>query len=62
MGDRTLRFHRGDDVVFQCRMARDISQRDEEHPVPVLIARLQRTGDAILCGEMAGAMKGMKKM
>jgi len=59
---RTLHFRRGDDVVFQCRMSRDMYQKDEENPVPVLIARLQRTGDAVLCGEMAGAMKGMKKM
>jgi len=57
---QTHRFRRGDDVVFQCRMARDIYQ--EEDPAPVLIKKLRPTNQAVLCGEMSGAMKGMGKM
>lgn len=56
---RTYRLRHGDDVVFQCRMARDMR---EEDPGPVLIARLQPTDRSVLCGEMAGAMKDMGKM
>ncbi|HLB50095.1 MAG TPA: hypothetical protein VJL59_23990 [Anaerolineales bacterium] len=53
---RTYRFRAGDDIVFQCRMERDAAG---DEPGPVLIARLQTTEDAVLCGEMSGAMKGM---
>jgi len=62
VGDRTLHFRRGDDIVFQCRMSRETYQQGEDDPVPVLITQLQRTGQSILCGEMSGAMKGMGKM
>jgi hypothetical protein len=62
VGGRTLHFRRGDDIVFQCRMSRDMYQADEENPVPVLIARLERTSKSVLCGNMSGAMKGMGKM
>ena len=50
------RFRAGDDLVFQCRMERDEAEDD---PGPVLIARLQSTKEAVLCGDMSGAMKGM---
>ena len=52
----TYRFSAGDDLVFQCRMERDKAKDDSG---PVLIDRLQSTGQAVLCGGMAGAMKGM---
>jgi hypothetical protein len=57
---RTYRFRWGDDVVFQCRMVRDMKK--EEDAGPVLTDRLRPTDQSILCGEMAGAMKGMGKM
>ncbi len=57
---RTHRFRRGDDVVFQCRMTRDMKKKGDA--APVLIERLQPTDRSILCGEMGGAMKGMGKM
>jgi hypothetical protein len=50
------RFRAGDDIVFQCRMTRDM------HPElagPVLVARLEPTTRAQLCGNMGSAMKGM---
>ncbi len=50
------RFRVGDDIVFQCRMTRDLRR---ESVGPVLIAQLQPTDKAQLCGEMRGAMKGM---
>ena len=53
---KIYRFQAGDDLVFLCRMERD-QARDESSPV--LIARLQSVGEARLCGEMSGAMKGM---
>jgi hypothetical protein len=56
IGERTYRFHAGDDVVFQCRMTRDMSS---EPTGPALVARLQPTSDAQLCGDMGSAMKGM---
>lgn len=52
---RVYRFRAGDDLVFQCRMERDDA---EEDPGPVLIARLQSTEKAVLCGEMSASMKG----
>lgn len=56
VGGESLDFKRGDDLVFQCRMTRD-SQRAGTGPC--LIARLQTTDRAMLCGEMGSAMKGM---
>ena len=53
---RTYRFRPSDDIVFQCRMERDEANDDSG---PMLIARLQTTENATLCGEMSGAMKGM---
>ncbi len=51
-------FSEGDDIVFQCRMNRDM---DRFLKGPVLVARLQPTSKAQLCGEMGGAMKGMQE-
>lgn len=56
VGGKTYRFGAGDDLVFQCRMERDESKED---PGPVLIARLRPTNEAVLCGDMSSAMKGM---
>ena len=56
---KTVRFSAGDDIVFQCRMERDERKEDLG---PVLIARLRPTQNAVLCGEMSGAMRGMGKM
>jgi hypothetical protein len=49
-------FGQGDDIVFQCRMNRDM---DHSLTGPVLVSRLEPTSKAQLCGEMGGAMKGM---
>ncbi|MBU4226411.1 MAG: hypothetical protein KKC71_11410 [Chloroflexi bacterium] len=56
---KTYRFRAGDDIVFQCRMERDERREDAG---PVLVARLQPTKNARLCGDMSGAMKGMGGM
>lgn len=56
VGGAEYSFNVGDDVVFQCRMARD---RDPSQMDPLLIARLQPTSTQRLCGQMGGAMKGM---
>lgn len=56
IASRAYRFRAGDDLVFQCRMERDISDED---PGPVLVARLQPGEKAVLCSEMSSAMKGM---
>ncbi len=72
---RTHRFRAGDDIVFQCRKvprrqrecaaartARHAGcERDkaEDDPGPVLVAHLQPTDKAMLCGEMQEAMTGM---
>ncbi|MDP2778125.1 MAG: hypothetical protein Q8O48_10830 [Anaerolineales bacterium] len=56
---KTVRFHSGDDIVFQCRMERD-EAKDERGPV--LVARLQPTKDARLCGDVSSAMKGVGGM
>lgn len=53
---KTYRFRAGDDVVFQCRMTRDMNP---DLTGPVLIARLKPTKKSMLCGQMGGAMKGM---
>ncbi len=55
---REYRFSEGDDIVFQCRMNRDM---DRYLKGPALVARLQPTSKAQLCGEMGGAMKGMQE-
>lgn len=49
-------FRKGDDIVFQCRITRDVSRQSAG---PVLIAQLQQTDQSQLCGEMRGSMKGM---
>jgi hypothetical protein len=56
IGERSLRFRTGDDLVFQCRMTRDTNSHSTG---PVLVDRLQPTNKAQLCGDMGGAMKGM---
>lgn len=55
VGGRAYRFRAGDDIVFQCRMARDMSP---ELTGPLLIARLRPTRRLQLCGHMESAMKG----
>lgn len=56
VGGTTHRFRAGDDIVFQCRMTRDMNPKLTG---PVLIARLQPTTKMQFCGQMGGAMKGM---
>ncbi len=56
VGGKRYDFHSGDDIVFQCRMTRDLNR---ESAGPVLVARLRPTDRAQLCGQMRGAMKGM---
>ena len=56
---RTIPFQAGNDVVFQCRMERDERGNDAG---PVLIAALRPTENAMLCGDMSNAMKGMGGM
>ena len=56
IGKRTFEFRSGDDLVFQCRMTRDMNTRSIG---PLLVDRLQPTNKAQLCGDMGGAMKGM---
>lgn len=58
VGGRGISFRVGDDIVFQCRMTRDMNPG---LPGPVLVAHLQPTKKAQLCGDMGGAMKGMTK-
>lgn len=56
VGGKTYRFRHGDDLVFQCRMTRDMNP---ELTGPVLVGSLQPTQKSMLCGQMGGAMKGM---
>ncbi len=56
VGGRTYTFEPGDNIVFQCRMTRDMNP---DLTGPVLIARLQSTEKTMLCGNMGGAMRGM---
>ncbi len=56
VGGINYRFNAGDDIVFQCRMTRDMNNLESE---PLLIAHLKPTKKAQLCGQMGGAMKGM---
>ena len=51
-------FHTGDDIVFQCRMTRDMNPMLAG---PVLVADLQPTDNSMLCGQMGSAMKGMNQ-
>lgn len=53
---KSYQFRPGNEIVFQCRMTRDLKAGASG---PVLIATLQPTRKAQLCGEMRGAMKGM---
>jgi hypothetical protein len=55
VADREYRFRPGDDIVFQCRMMRDMRPGLAG---PLLIARLRPAHEARLCGQMAEAMKG----
>ncbi len=57
VGGKRYAFGEGDDIVFQCRMTRDMNPALTG---PVLIDRLRPTEKAVLCGEMGGAMKGMQ--
>ncbi len=50
------RFRKNDDIVFQCRMTRDMNANLTG---PALVSRLQPTKKSQLCGQMGGAMKGM---
>ncbi|HLC02951.1 MAG TPA: hypothetical protein VJK02_07940 [Anaerolineales bacterium] len=56
VGDIEYRFRVGDEIVFQCRMTRDMNRKLRG---PLFIGRLSPTRKASLCGEMSGAMKGM---
>lgn len=56
VGGRQITFRAGDEVVFQCRMSR---QMNPDPDLPVLVARLRPTDRAVLCGQMGGAMKEM---
>jgi hypothetical protein len=58
VGGREYHFRAGDDIVFQCRMSRDVSPWSTG---PLLIARLRPTEKAQLCSQMGGAMKGMSR-
>jgi hypothetical protein len=55
VGGREHRLRAGQDIVFQCRMTRDMNPALTG---PLLIARLRSTDKSQLCGEMGGAMKG----
>lgn len=57
VGEAEFKFRRGDEIVFQCRMTRDMNRRLKG---PFFIGRLEPTRNASLCGEMSGAMKGMR--
>ena len=57
VGEVEYRFRDGDEIVFQCRMTRDMNPKLKG---PVFIGRLEPTRKASLCGEMSGAMKGMR--
>ncbi|MFQ5408782.1 MAG: hypothetical protein ACE5FI_10245 [Anaerolineales bacterium] len=59
VGGKEYRFGAGDDIVFQCRMTRDMNPKLSG---PLLIDQLRPTDKAQLCGQMGGAMKGMSGM
>lgn len=54
---KEYRFQAGDELVFQCRMARDKTKEDSG---PVLISQFDAAERSVLCGEMSSAMKGME--
>jgi hypothetical protein len=56
---REFVFAEGQDIVFQCRMTRDMNR---SLMAPVLLDRLRPTDRTQLCGDMGSAMKGMKGM
>lgn len=58
IGGTEYHFRTGNDIVFQCRMTRD---SNPDLTSPVLITHLQPTDKTILCGQMGGAMKGMRR-
>lgn len=59
MAGATIPFRASDDIVFLWRMERD--ERGDDAG-PVLIAHLQPTQSAVLCGGMSNAMKRMGGM
>lgn len=54
----TTQFRKGDEIVFQCRMRRDMNNLS----VPFIIGRFKPTDESMLCGDMDTAMKGMGGM
>ncbi|MFW9897103.1 MAG: hypothetical protein ACFFD7_14960 [Candidatus Thorarchaeota archaeon] len=52
---KNYNFVKGNDITFQCRMARE--QRNLN--APFLIKRFTPTNNSMLCGEMKGNMKGL---
>ena len=58
IGGTEYQFQAGNDIVFQCRMTRD---SNPDLTGPVLITHLQPTDKTMLCGQMGGAMKGMRQ-
>ncbi len=59
IGEKLFPFSAGDEIVFQCRMTRDMNP---ELRGPVRIGRFSRAEGAKLCRDMGGAMKGMQGM
>lgn len=59
IGDQDFRFNPGEDIVFQCRMTREMGSSSGSL---VLISKLEPTSDAKLCGEMGNAMRGKAGM
>jgi hypothetical protein len=55
VSEKQYYFRAKDDIVFQCRMARDMNPRLTG---PLLIDRLRPTDKVQLCGQMRGAMRG----
>jgi len=53
---KEYRFRKNDDIVFQCRMTRDMNP---ELTGPALISQLKPTNKSQFCGQMGSAMKGM---
>ncbi len=56
VGGVTHRFRSGQEIVFQCRMRRDMNP---DLRGPLLIGNFNPTHKTELCGSMGGAMKGM---
>jgi hypothetical protein len=53
---QTYNFKAGEEIVFQCRMTRDMNPALTG---PLLISRFKPTNKSQLCGDMGGAMKSM---